>query len=277
MKGYFLDRRSRGHEARADLEALAEQERLVRKYALDRDYGTKHWQPDNDAKLLADAHGRGNEYGAMRVAGMFVHGLSTVTSERYWLTDEGVYVVGGASPNPKRYERDAALFASHSMLHSARAVLPHIRVGRTAGRRRLARRARARGAATPRFFIVVSHGASHDLLDCRDLFLSGAATPSLCRNFARPWRERFHRSASLRIARTSATEPCPASDAEPPLHCPVLLPILRRTPNEQHANENERYEQHQEHDHHEGDIHTVVLPEAPASTLAVSCKRLKRC
>jgi hypothetical protein len=122
MKGYFLDRRSRGHEARADLEALAEQERLVRKYALDRDYGTKHWQPDNDAKLLADAHGRGNEYGAMRVAGMFVHGLSTVTSERYWLTDEGVYVVGGASPNPKRYERDAALFASHSMLLSARAV-----------------------------------------------------------------------------------------------------------------------------------------------------------
>ena len=70
----------------------------------------------------------------------------------------------------------------------------------------------------------------------------------------------------------SATEPCPASDAEPPLHCLVLLPILRRTPDKQHANENERCEQHQEHDHNEGDIHTVVLPEAPASTLAVSCK-----
>ncbi len=63
--------------------------------------------------------------------------------------------------------------------------------------------------------------------------------------------------------RRLAAEPCPASDAEPPLHCPVLLPILRRTPDKQHTNENERYEQHQEHDHNEGDIHTVVLPEAP--------------
>jgi hypothetical protein len=47
------------------------------------------------------------------------------------------------------------------------------------------------------------------------------------------------------------------------LHCPILLPILRRTPDKQHAKENERYEQHQDHDHNEGDIHTVVLPEAP--------------
>src|SRR6266511_1790768 len=73
----------------------------------------------------------------------------------------------------------------------------------------------------------------------------------------------------------SVTEPCPASDAEPPLNCPVLLPILRRTPDKQHANENERYEQDQEHDHNEGDVHTAVFPEAPACTHAVSCKRLR--
>jgi hypothetical protein len=60
--------------------------------------------------------------------------------------------------------------------------------------------------------------------------------------------------------RGSAAEPCPASDAEPPLHCHVLLSILRRTPDKQHANDNERYEQHQEDDDNEGDIHTVVLP-----------------
>jgi hypothetical protein len=66
----------------------------------------------------------------------------------------------------------------------------------------------------------------------------------------------------------SATEPCPASDAEPPLNCPVLLPILRRTPDKQHANENERYEQHQEHDHNEGDIHTLVLSRSPPLVLS---------
>src|SRR5438034_889400 len=48
---------------------------------------------------------------------------------------------------------------------------------------------------------------------------------------------RCHRRGPLVAAliRPSATEPCPASDAEPPLHCPVLLSILRRTPDKQHA------------------------------------------
>jgi hypothetical protein len=63
--------------------------------------------------------------------------------------------------------------------------------------------------------------------------------------------------------RGSPTEPCPASDAEPPLHCPVLLPILRRTPDKQHTNENERYERHQEDDHNEGDIHTGRSSRSP--------------
>jgi hypothetical protein len=52
--------------------------------------------------------------------------------------------------------------------------------------------------------------------------------------------------------------------------------FLRRTPDKQRANENERYEQHQEHDHNEDDIHTVVLAEARASSLAVSCERCWR-
>jgi hypothetical protein len=122
LRGYFLDRGSRGHDVAAEVEALAKREGEVKKYARDHGYNTKHWQPDDDAKRLADAHGRGSEYGAMLVAGMFVHGLATVTSERYWRTDEGVYVVGGQSPAAKPYERDAGLFASHSMLLAARAV-----------------------------------------------------------------------------------------------------------------------------------------------------------
>jgi hypothetical protein len=68
--------------------------------------------------------------------------------------------------------------------------------------------------------------------------------------------------AQTPFTRRSAAEPCPTSDAEPPLHRHVFLSILRRTPDKQHANDNERYEQHQEDDHNEGDIHTVVLPEA---------------
>jgi hypothetical protein len=48
--------------------------------------------------------------------------MTTVTSERYAQTDEGVWVVGGEAPVPKRWDRDAGLFASHSMLLAARAT-----------------------------------------------------------------------------------------------------------------------------------------------------------
>jgi hypothetical protein len=122
MKGHFLDRRSRGHDVTAELEALAEREREVRRYALDHGYDTKHWQPDGDVKRLADAHGRGDEYGTFLVTQMFVHGTTTVTSERYLQTDEGIFVVGAPAPIPKRWARDAGLWASQSMLNAARAA-----------------------------------------------------------------------------------------------------------------------------------------------------------
>jgi hypothetical protein len=122
MKGYFLDRRARGHDVEAELEAIAERELEVEKYARQHGYDTKHWQPDDHAKRLADAHGRADEYGALLVAQMFVHGAMTATSERYARTGEGVYVVGGPVRSPRRWERDAGLFASHSMLLAARAV-----------------------------------------------------------------------------------------------------------------------------------------------------------
>ena len=65
----------------------------------------------------------------------------------------------------------------------------------------------------------------------------------------------------------SAAEPRPASDAEPPLHCLVLLPILHRTPDKERADENEWNEQQHEHDHYDGGVHTVILPSAGAFTL----------
>jgi hypothetical protein len=43
------------------------------------------------------------------------------TSEHYSITDEGV-VVGPSTTTPKRWERDAGLFASHSMLLAMRAA-----------------------------------------------------------------------------------------------------------------------------------------------------------
>jgi hypothetical protein len=122
MRAFFLDRRSRGHDVAAELERIAEREGWIRKYALNRGYGTQRWQPDDHAKRLAVTHGRASEYSALLVAQMFVHGTTTVTSERYAKTDEGLYVVGGPAPTPRRCERDTGIFASHSMPLAARAA-----------------------------------------------------------------------------------------------------------------------------------------------------------
>jgi len=59
---------------------------------------------------------------------------------------------------------------------------------------------------------------------------------------------------------SSTTEPRPASDAEPPLHLPVLLAILHRTPDKQHADENDRHEQEHEHDNYEGGVDKPFSP-----------------
>jgi hypothetical protein len=58
----------------------------------------------------------------------------------------------------------------------------------------------------------------------------------------------------------SAAEPRPASDAEPPLHCLVLLPILHRSPDKERADENDWNEQQHEHDHYDGGVHTSFCP-----------------
>jgi hypothetical protein len=173
LMGYFLDRRSRGHEVAGELEALAERKREVEKYARDHGYSTKHWQPDDDAKRLADAHGRGSEYGAMLVTGMFVHGARTATSERYLRTEEGVYVVGGPAPTPKSWERDAAVCVPFHASRSASRV-PLVRIGRADRARRRAQKGRAGGPATQRFFVAASHAVSHDPPVCSGSFLSSA-------------------------------------------------------------------------------------------------------
>jgi len=53
---------------------------------------------------------------------MFVHGTWAATSEHYSISDEGVVVVGVSTATPKGWERDAGLFASHSMLLAMRAA-----------------------------------------------------------------------------------------------------------------------------------------------------------
>jgi hypothetical protein len=118
LEGFWLDRQSRGDDVTYELAHMERQRREIQEYASSRGYGTSHWQPDNHAKGLADKHGRGSEYAGLLVSHMFVQGATTVTSEHYSWTDEGA-VVGGHQSS-KRWERDAGLFASHSMLRGAR-------------------------------------------------------------------------------------------------------------------------------------------------------------
>jgi hypothetical protein len=122
LRGALRDQGSRGQDVTSALAALREREAEVRSYASRHGCGMKHWQPDDHAKELADAHGRGNEYSALLVAQMFIHGTWAATSERYGQTDEGVMVVGGFEREPKRWERDTGLWASVSMIHGARAA-----------------------------------------------------------------------------------------------------------------------------------------------------------
>jgi hypothetical protein len=101
-----------------ELAHMERQRREFQEYAYSRGYGTKRWEPHHHAKDLADKHARNGEYGGYLVSHMFVHGTGTAVSERYSWTDEGT-VVGGPQSS-KRWERDAGLFASHSMLRGTR-------------------------------------------------------------------------------------------------------------------------------------------------------------
>jgi hypothetical protein len=120
LEGFWLDRQSRGDEVTYELAHMERQRRELQEYASSRGYGTSHWRPDDHAKGLAEKHGRDSEYGGYLVSHMFVHGTTAVISEHYSWTDEGA-VVGGPQSS-KRWERDAGLFASHSMLRGARAA-----------------------------------------------------------------------------------------------------------------------------------------------------------
>jgi hypothetical protein len=121
LENYFRDRQSRGYDVSQEMGQIADRRRETLGYASTLGFGTRHWQPDDDPKRLANAHGRGDQYGAMLVTHMFVHGTWPATSEHYSITDEGV-VVGPSTATPKRWERDAGLFASHSMLLAMRAA-----------------------------------------------------------------------------------------------------------------------------------------------------------
>lgn len=121
LEHYFRDQESRGHDVSAEIEQLGKRRHEVLTYASEQGFDAKHWYPEGDPKGLADAHGRGSEYGGLLVTHMFVHGAWTATSEHYSLTEDGVVVIGEPATTPKRWERDAGLFASHSMLLGARA------------------------------------------------------------------------------------------------------------------------------------------------------------
>jgi hypothetical protein len=124
LENYWRDQAARGHDVSKEMEQIAERRSEAFGYASTRGFAPKQWRPDKDLKRLTDAHERSEDYGALLVMHMFVHGTWTATSEHYSLTDEGVVVIGGSTDTPRRWERDAGLLASYSMLLAMRAACP---------------------------------------------------------------------------------------------------------------------------------------------------------
>ena len=121
LERYYVVSRASGADVWSELTKIGDQRREVQEYAARCGYRTRHWRPDEQVKELAEKHGRAPEYGAHLITHMFVHGATTVTSERYVLDDDGNVRISGVRPN-RALERDAGLFAVNSMLHATRAA-----------------------------------------------------------------------------------------------------------------------------------------------------------
>lgn len=122
LEGLLRERQSRGDDVAEMLDKLASSRERLETYARERGIETRHWRPDDQAKSLADKHGHGDEYIAMRVTDHFVHGSSMAVSQRYSQGADETVVVGGPGADLETLAGDAARFAAHSALHAARAV-----------------------------------------------------------------------------------------------------------------------------------------------------------
>lgn len=123
IEGIFREMQARGDEQVVkNLEHMAERRRRVEKYARRHDASTKHWDPEDHVKAMADKHGRGGEYPSYRMTSHFVHGSAAITGHRSSVDEEEVARIGGPHLDVDVWERPTALFAAYSLALACRRI-----------------------------------------------------------------------------------------------------------------------------------------------------------
>jgi hypothetical protein len=124
IEGIFREMQARGDdEVIKNLEHMAERRRKVEKYARRHGASTKHWDPENHVKTLADKHGRGDEYTSYRMTHHFVHGSAAITEHRSSVDDDyEVARIGGPYLDVEIWQKPTALFAAYSLALACRAT-----------------------------------------------------------------------------------------------------------------------------------------------------------
>ena len=123
VEGIFREMQARGDKKVVkNLEHMAERRRRVEEYARRHDASTRHWDPEDQVKTLADKHGRGDEYVSYRMTHHFVHGSAAITEHRSSLDDENVARIGGPHLDVEIWERPTAVFAAHCLALACRAT-----------------------------------------------------------------------------------------------------------------------------------------------------------
>ena len=123
IEGIFREMQAGGDEAVIkNLEHTAERRRRVEKYARRRDASTKHWDPEDHVKTLANKHGRGGEYPSYRMTQHFIHGSAAITEHRSSVDDENIARIGGPHVDVEIWELPTALFAAYSLALACRAT-----------------------------------------------------------------------------------------------------------------------------------------------------------
>jgi hypothetical protein len=95
IDGIFREMQARGDEVTKNLQHTAARRSRVEQYARQHDASTRHWDPEDHVRALADKHGRGNEYASYRMTHHFVHGSAAITEHRSSVDDEDVMRIGG--------------------------------------------------------------------------------------------------------------------------------------------------------------------------------------
>lgn len=122
VEGIFREMQARGDKVAKNLDHMADRRRKVERYAHRRGASTRHWNPEDQVKALADKHGRGDEYPSYRMTSHFVHGSAAITRDRSSIDDEEVMRIGGPHLDVEIWEGPTALFAAYSLALACRAL-----------------------------------------------------------------------------------------------------------------------------------------------------------